>query len=491
MDLKKQERTPLLDAIKDYIKSDPIPFDVPGHKMGNFKNDFMDFVGERVYKADINAPIGLDNLYHPEGVIKESEDLCAELFGVDEALFSINGTTGGILTMIVGTVKPGQKIILPRNVHKSVINAIILVGCVPIFVSPKCDENLGISSGVTTSEYIKAMDNNLDAVAVLIINPTYFGFTSDIKAIIEAAHLRNMVVIADEAHGSHFYFHDELPLGAMQAGADIASLSLHKTLGSLTQSSVILLNKKRINYPKLLHAYSMFSSTSPSHLLLASIDSARKTMAMQGKEIMDRTLMLARYARKRLSQIQGISVVGKEYCIDDSCFDYDETKLIINVSKLEINSYEIYKRIKENYNIQLELAESNALLAICSVGTTKEHIDKLIDGINDLVQKYYHFNDEKCFKGVKVLYMNDSLLNPRNAFESESKIIRLEDSIGRVCAENIMAYPPGIPVVICGEKIENDHIERIKNVQSYGCVVLSTSPCGFIRVVDEDSKGEE
>lgn len=243
MNLKRQEHTPLLDAIKKYVESEPVPFDVPGHKMGSLKTELSDYAGEMLYRLDINAPIGLDNLYHPNGVIKEAEDLFAEAFGADEAIFSVNGTTGGIMTMIVGIIDAKDKIILPRNVHKSVINALILSGGIPIFVAPDVDQDTGIANGVPTENYVKAMDENPDTKAIFVINPTYFGITSDLKAICEEAHKRGIIVIVDEAHGAHLHFNDSMPLSAMEAGADISSLSVHKTGGSLTQSSVILVKK--------------------------------------------------------------------------------------------------------------------------------------------------------------------------------------------------------------------------------------------------------
>ena len=251
MNKEKQNNTPFFSEMKKYIESDPTCFDVPGHKMGNFDNDLEEYAGKTLYKLDVNAPIGLDNLYHPHGVIKEAEDLLADLYNVDEALFSINGTTGGIMTMIIGTIDAKEKIILPRNVHKSIINSLILSGAYPIFVMPDTDPETGIANGVKIDNYIKAMDENPDAKAVFVINPTYFGVTSNIKKLAKEAHERNMIVIADEAHGSHLYFHEDLPLGAMAAGADISSVSLHKTFGSLTQSSAILINKRELMCPEL------------------------------------------------------------------------------------------------------------------------------------------------------------------------------------------------------------------------------------------------
>ncbi len=485
MDLKKQTKTPLLDAMKEYIESNPVPFDVPGHKMGKFKNDFSSYLGEMAYKSDINAPIGLDNLYHPKGVIKESEDLYADLFNVDEALFSVNGTTGGIMTMIVGIIDAKEKIILPRNVHKSVINALILSGGIPIFVMPDIDKDTGVANGVTVDNYVKAMDEHPDAKAIFVINPTYFGITSDIKRIVEEAHRRDMIVMADEAHGSHLYFNNELPLGAMEAGADISSLSIHKTLGSLTQSSVILINKERINYSRILRVYAMFSSTSPNHLLLASLDSARKEVALHGKEMLDDILSLARKTRARINKIKGFSCLDKSYCDGKGRFDFDETKLVINTSELGLSGFEVFKKIKEYDNVQLELGEVSEVLAIFSLGTTKEDADRLVEALEGLSDKYYEIMDVQ--KVPKFTYsFPELIIRPREAFHAPTKIIPLEDSIGQICAENVMIYPPGIPLVIFGERVTINSIELIKYGEAQGGVVLSDSPDGYIKVIDQE-----
>lgn len=384
MNKEKQNNTPFFSEMKKYIESDPTCFDVPGHKMGNFDNDLEEYAGKTLYKLDVNAPIGLDNLYHPHGVIKEAEDLLADLYNVDEALFSINGTTGGIMTMIIGTIDAKEKIILPRNVHKSIINSLILSGAYPIFVMPDTDPETGIANGVKIDNYIKAMDENPDAKAVFVINPTYFGVTSNIKKLAKEAHERNMIVIADEAHGSHLYFHEDLPLGAMAAGADISSVSLHKTFGSLTQSSAILINKERINVSRIKKVYAMLSSTSPNHILLASIDVARKRMALDGHKLLSNTLDLARKTRERINKIRGFHCLDKSYLDGNGRFDIDETKLVINTSEVGLSGFEIFKLMREVENVQMELGEISELLAIFTIGTTQKDADRLVEGL----QKY-------------------------------------------------------------------------------------------------------
>lgn len=471
--------------MKKYIESDPTCFDVPGHKMGNFDNDLEEYAGKTLYKLDVNAPIGLDNLYHPHGVIKEAEDLLADLYNVDEALFSINGTTGGIMTMIIGTIDAKEKIILPRNVHKSIINSLILSGAYPIFVMPDTDPETGIANGVKIDNYIKAMDENPDAKAVFVINPTYFGVTSNIKKLAKEAHERNMIVIADEAHGSHLYFHEDLPLGAMAAGADISSVSLHKTFGSLTQSSAILINKERINVSRIKKVYAMLSSTSPNHILLASIDVARKRMALDGHKLLSNTLDLARKTRERINKIRGFHCLDKSYLDGNGRFDIDETKLVINTSEVGLSGFEIFKLMREVENVQMELGEISELLAIFTIGTTQKDADRLVEGLQKISDKYYDITDIKTIPHFSYSFP-ELIVRPREAFHAPSKVISLDDAVGEISAESIMIYPPGIPLAIPGEIITQNAIDLLHFYEKEGGVVLSDSPDGYIKVLDQD-----
>lgn len=485
MNKEKQNNTPFFSEMKKYIESDPTCFDVPGHKMGNFDNDLEEYAGKTLYKLDVNAPIGLDNLYHPHGVIKEAEDLLADLYNVDEALFSINGTTGGIMTMIIGTIDAKEKIILPRNVHKSIINSLILSGAYPIFVMPDTDPETGIANGVKIDNYIKAMDENPDAKAVFVINPTYFGVTSNIKKLAKEAHERNMIVIADEAHGSHLYFHEDLPLGAMAAGADISSVSLHKTFGSLTQSSAILINKERINVSRIKKVYAMLSSTSPNHILLASIDVARKRMALDGHKLLSNTLDLARKTRERINKIRGFHCLDKSYLDGNGRFDIDETKLVINTSEVGLSGFEIFKLMREVENVQMELGEISELLAIFTIGTTQKDADRLVEGLQKISDKYYDITDIKTIPHFSYSF-SELIVRPREAFHAPSKVISLDDAVGEISAESIMIYPPGIPLAIPGEIITQNAIDLLHFYEKEGGVVLSDSPDGYIKVLDQD-----
>lgn len=481
---QRQAHEPFLEAMEAYIASKPIPFDVPAHKMGRFTTDLADMVGKKVFAADFNAPIGFDNLYHPTGVIKEAESLASEAFNADRVLFSVNGTTGGILTMINALLRAKEKIILPRNVHKSVINALIISGAYPIFVEPDIDEKTGIANGVPTENYIKAMDENPDAKVVFVINPTYFGVVSDLRSIVREAHLRDMIVMCDEAHGAHFHFSDKMPVSAMDAGADISTMSVHKTAGSLTQTSLILAKTDRIDFSRVIRVFGMFSSTSPNHILIASLDAARKFLYFHGKEYLDKSIELADYARKAINKIPGLFTLDRSYCSKHGRFGLDESKLVINTSGLGVSGFEIIREIRKKYNIQLELAEVSEVLAVLGLGTLKEDVDDLIAAFKGLSEDFYGKNEAYFIPHFHYEYP-ELIVRPREAFNAPSKIIPLNDAIGEISAESIMIYPPGIPIAIPGELITKDALELIDFYQDHGGVLLSDSPDGYIKVVDQ------
>ncbi len=484
---EEQKKTPFLDALCEYVSSSPTPFDVPGHKLGSFVTDLSRKIAPEILAFDANAPIGLDNLYHAKTVIKEAEQLAAKACQAEHCLFSVNGTTGGILTIFLSCLDNKDKIILPRNVHKSVINGLIISGAVPIFVNPQIDERLGIANAVKTSDYIKAMDEHPEAKAVFAINPTYFGICADLKTIVTEAHKRNMIVICDEAHGSNFYFSRKLPRSAMTADADITAISMHKGSGALTQASFILTKGSRINFYEVKRAFAMLSSTSPNPLLIASLDASRKEMVIHGKETLDKCLALAEYARRILNTIPGIKVFGKEYKDQnpDGVYDIDLTKLVISVRGLGLYGYDVYKKIRAESNVQLELGEIYVVLALIGPGTTKAHIDALYDGLKKISDECYGTRRPK--KAIKYHYsFPQSVVPPREGYDAPSKLVNLKESIGEISSETIMAYPPGIPLIIPGEIITSDLIKTIDFYYREGGQVLKDSQQSKIKVIDKE-----
>lgn len=480
---ERQRRMPFLEAMEAYIASDPAPFDVPNHKMGGFDNAFLDYVGKRTYQCDLNSPVGMDSLLRPKGVIKEAEALCAEAFGADRCLFSINGTTGGILTMLVGVLHPKDKVILPRNVHKSIINSLILSGAVPVFVQPDIDPVTGIANGVPVAAFEKAIAENPDAKALLVINPTYFGISSDIKAIADLAHKHGLIAMADEAHGTHFYFDKKLPLGALQAGFDISAASMHKTAGSLTQSSVIVSKGKRVDWERIKSVFAMMTSTSPNSLLVASIDAARQRMYFDGEKLLEEAKRKAVEARKQISAIPGLSCLDESFLTHDGRNAIDPTRVVINVSGLGITGIDAYCELKADCNVQLELGEINCCLALFGVGTTQEQADRLVNGFKHLSEKHFGKDKPMGFPHFNPAFP-ELVVRPRVAFNAPTKIVPLKEAAGEISAESVMVYPPGIPFLIPGERITIDTIKELRFYQRHRGVIISDTSPDQIKVID-------
>ncbi len=454
-----QNQTPLFTAMKEYRDRQVTPFDVPGHKHGRGLKEYKDYFGDAMLELDVNSMKPLDFLGNPTSVIKESEELLADAFGGDRGFFIINGTSFAVQTMIMSVVKHGEKIILPRNVHKSVINALVLSGALPVYMKPEMDSEMGVSHNVTLKALKKAYEQNPDSKAALFINPTYYGAAGDLRSLVKFCRDRGIYSLVDEAHGTHFHFHPDLPVSGMEAGADFSAVSLHKTGGSLTQSSALIINTKRIGGQYVRRFINLMQTTSPSYLLMGSVDVARKQLALHGKEMLDEVLALSHCARSGINSIKGVYSMGPEAVGRPGVYHFDPTKLSITMRNLGINGMELYDRLRDEYNIQMETGDVYSSLAILSLGDSMESVDHLIRSIEDIKQRYGK-NHRLEYDKIDLNYP-DVVLTPREAFYGEKERVSLSDSLGRISGETIMSYPPGIPVVGYGERITESVIEQI------------------------------
>lgn len=480
-----QTKTPYLDALKKYVSEDVLPLDVPGHHMGNVQNKLKNFLGSQLYRCDVNAPIGMDNLANPKGVLLEAEKLMADFCNADDAFFLINGTSSGILAMIMAACRENSKIILPRNVHKSIVSALMLSGATPIYIMPELDVELEIANQPTVETYINAIRDYPTAKAVFVINPTYFGAVSDLKRIVDEAHSKGMMVLVDEAHGAHYYFDKKGPISAMDAGADMSSVSFHKTGGSLTQSSVLLLKSKFISKEDVQKAINILNTTSPSTILIASLDAARQYVATKGQENMDRVRGLSAYARSQIAKIKGFVPCNKSHFLEKGCFDYDETKLVIKLENLDINGFELYRLLKEKYNIQIELAETYVIMGILAIGSSKKQMTRLVKALKDVSLNHYN-KKNKYHRHAFGVGFPFQIVRPRIAYHAPGKIIPIEESEKCISKESIMIYPPGIPLIVPGEVFTKDLILRIKEYRKLGVTILSDYGADHVNVVDTE-----
>ena len=465
-----QSKAPVLEAMTQHLQNRVVPFDVPGHKGGRGNSELTDFLGKSCLKADVNSMKPLDNLCHPVSVIKEAQDLAAEAFGAKTAFFIVNGTTGSVQTMIMTACKSGDKIIMPRNVHRSAIKALVVNGAVPVYVNPGTNKELGIPLGMSVENVKKAIAENPDAKAVLINNPTYYGVCSDLREIVRIAHENNMLALVDEAHGTHFYFGENMPVSGMAAGADMAAVSMHKTGGSLTQSSILLCGSN-INSDYVRQVINLTQTTSGSYLLISSLDIARKNLALNGKSIFKKTVQFAEYARNEINKLGGYYAFGNELCDNNAFFDFDKTKLSVHTRDIGLAGIEVYDILRDDYGIQIEFGDIGNILAIISAGDRALEIERLISSLSE-IKRLYSKDKTGMFDHE---YINPEVITaPQKAFYSNKKSVPINQSSGMVCGEFVMCYPPGIPILAPGEKITDEIINYINYAKEKGCFMTGT-----------------
>ena len=484
IDLKKQSKTPYLDNYQKYLDGKYTAFDVPGHHQGGIITPFDKVFTHIIYEKDINCPEGMDNLLHPHECIKEAQELYALATNAQYAKFLVNGSTSGILVMLLSVLKAHDKIILPRNVHKSVINGLILSGAFPIFVMPEIDKETEIVNQISFEKWKETIDNNLDAKAIFIINPTYFGATADLKKIVEYAHEKNIIVLVDEAHGSHFYFNSTLPITAMDANADMATLSIHKTGGSLTQSSLLLIKSTLVDIEDVNNAFNLITTTSPSNILLASLDASRNFLVFKCEKEIKKAIDLCAKAKDLINKIDGFRVLDKEYFLSHGCCDYDTTKLVIRIEKLALNGFQVYKILQKQYHIQIELAETNVLLCLFTIGSKEEDIKVLVNALKEISKVYY--KEGKRERKLQPFNFSKSVLRPRSAYQGKEVKVKLEESLGYISKEMIMIYPPGIPLIIPGEIITKEILKQLDIYRKKKVNIISKyTNCDFVSCVAE------
>ncbi|HJB07218.1 MAG TPA: aminotransferase class I/II-fold pyridoxal phosphate-dependent enzyme [Candidatus Enterocloster faecavium] len=470
MDLNAQKRAPIYEALEAFRRKRIVPFDVPGHKRGRGNPELRELLGERCVSLDVNSMKPLDNLCHPVSVIKEAEELAAEAFRADHAFFMVGGTTSSVQSMVLSACKAGDKIILPRNVHKSVINALVLCGATPVYVNPEVDKKLGISLGMELPEVERAVKENPDATCILVNNPTYYGICSDLRSIVKLAHDHGMLALVDEAHGTHLYFGDDLPVCAMDAGADMASVSMHKSGGSLTQSS-LLLTSKNVSWEYVSQIINLMQTTSASYLLLSSLDISRRNLALRGKESFRKVREMAEYAREEINSIGGYYAYGREMVNGGSIYDFDVTKLSVYTRDIGLAGIEVYDLLRDEYDIQIEFGDISNILAYISIGDRIQDIERLVGALADIKRLYSKDSSQM----LATEYIAPKVLTtPQKAFYAPKVSLPIRETAGKICSEFVMCYPPGIPILAPGELITEEIIEYIMYAKEKGCSMQGT-----------------
>ena len=463
--------SPISEAMRKYSADGALAFHTPGHKQGLGAHSLLkELITSEGLRREVSLMKELDDLHDPQTYIKEAQSLAAKLWNADEAFFMVNGTTSAVQAMIMATLKPNDLVLVPRNVHRCVISGLILSGARPIYLMPEYDSDLAISLNLTVETVQEAIDKYPQAKALIIVSPNYYGIAADLVSIAKLLHERGMFLLVDEAHGAHLRFSDKLPISAIDAGADLAAQSTHKILGSLTQTSMLMIKSKLIDVEHVKRAVSLLQSTSPNYLLLASLDIARLQMQESGIELIERAINLSELLRSAVNAINGLKTFSNV-----EGFELDNTKVTVNVSELGLTGIETEKILRYKYKIQCELSEVNNLLFLITFADTDYEIEMLINSLRQLSANKSNQDKIEINNSALIVPHPELKLTPREAFYSSTKAVTLDKAVNEICAEEVTFYPPGIPVLCPGELITAEIVEYIKSNKNVGRRLIGAS----------------
>ena len=515
-----QDKMPFVEALENYKNEHFVPFHTPGHKIGHRAPSLLtEWMGPAL-PYDLGVMYALDDLHEPEGCLKEAQDLAAELYGAAQCWFSVNGTTALIEAMIMSVVGPGDTIIIPREAHRSVMSGLVLSGAKPAYLDCRFDVNWGVPLGASVENVVETLEAHPEAKAILLVYPNYYGIGVDLERIVVEAHNRGVIVLVDEAHGPHLPFSARLPREALEFGADLVAQSTHKSVGALTQTSMLFGQGNLIDYRRVTQMHQMLQSTSPNYIFLASLDMARHQLAMNGESIVNETVNLALQLRRELAEIPGIRIMdysSNTIVIDDincqstsasstNAANYDVTKVLIDARDLGLTGVEFEKLLRLEH-IEVELVQAHHVLVLITIGDSQDSIRALVEvvrhvsetilqssedgkemlrsmdipngtsGVNENetfgVKQDSNSNlkhDTSSIEDTQYLPIPEVVLSPRQALYSERERIAIAESYGRISGETISYYPPGIPFVGVGERITPDVLQYIEMKQSQGYI---------------------
>ena len=469
----------ILNQLGEIVNNNIVSFHVPGHKLGKIYDRLgYSNILENIYKMDTTEILGTDNLHSPDGIIKKSQERAARVFKSKNTYYLINGSTCGIQGAIMSVCNPKDKIIVNRDCHQSVINTFILGDIEPVYIYPQIDTKTNILMGIKIEDAIKTINDNLDAKAILLTYPTYYGKVYDLKTICDYAHSKGMIVIVDEAHGAHLGLSNRLPMTALEQGADIVIQSTHKTLPSFTQSSMLHIQGERINQDRLTSILRMIESSSPSYMLMSSLELAVDIYEKKGEFLMEELLHNIDIFKNNINKNEHIKIYN----------DDDITKIFISSKELGITGYELDEMLRINYNIQVELSNYNGVLLICTIGNDRADFEALEYALEDISLNYK--NDKSIDNIEYPMNIPVKELSPREAFYNEKKSVKIYDSIDKICGEYIIPYPPGICLVSPGEIITKEVIDYILVCNKKGMNIsgIKDSKLEYIQIIENDHK---
>ncbi len=481
-----QNSAPLWEALREHARQKKASLHIPGHRSGNgLPAELVSLTGSQLFGLDLTELPGLDDLHNPQGVIAAAQRLAASAFGADASFFLVNGTTCGLQALVLAAAAGGKKLLISRNAHRSVLGGLVMAGADPAYFVPEIIEPFGIDAGFSRRGIERALAENPGAGAVLVVRPNYYGVAAELKSLAGFLGEKGVPVLVDEAHGAHFHFHPQLPDSAMAAGAAACVQSVHKVAGSLGQSSLLHLRGGLIDELDVARALRLLQTTSPSYLLMTSLDLARRQMALLGEKILDRVIALATELRSALGRVRGLEVLEAGHLPPGA--ELDPTRVVVSVHKLGLTGYQVKSLLASRYCVFVEMADAQNIVALVSLGTQREDCAALVSALEDIAAR-----EKKEVKGepaaVQLLLPPFvKRISPRQAWFMPSEAVELDLARGRISAETVAVYPPGIPAVCPGEEITMEVHEYLKKVAGMGlhCQGPSDPALKTIRVVVE------
>jgi arginine/lysine/ornithine decarboxylase len=480
-----QQSAPLLEALQDHLAAGTVAFSTPGHKGRLIDTELQALLGDGIFRADVWL-----NTSRHDAVLRSAEHLAAEVWGGDDAWFLVNGSSSGNHALLMALLDPGDTVIVARDAHMSVLTGLILVGARPVFVAPELHPRHALSIGLPPAAIAAALADHPEVKLVVLTSPSYHGVSSEVGAIVETAHARNVPVMIDEAWGAHLPFSPTLPDHAIAAGADAAVVSLHKTLTALSQGAMIVVQGGRIDRRRLKTCVRMVQTTSRCLPILASLDSARRQVALQGRALLERTLALAALTRTQLDGIPGIALLGQD-ALGLPAQRFDPTRLVIDTSGLGLSGYRVEAILRDEFGIAPEMSDHRGIVCIITVADTRESLGALIDALRAIAGRA----NPSRFKRSRAVARSvgdaiapgEMVMTPRDAFFAQSHPVHLPTAIDCIAAEPVIPYPPGIPVLVPGERIGLTKLMYLAQVVACGatCAGAADPHLTTIRVVDE------
>ena len=475
----------IYDKLKAYSDSDYYGFHMPGHK----RKMHMSWDADP-YSVDITEIEGFDDLHHAEGILKEAQERAARIYHADETHFLVNGSTVGILSAIAGVTNKGDQILVARNCHKSVYHAIYMNELQPVYIYPEFDSELQLNIEISAEDVRRALNRYPQIRAVMIVSPTYDGIVSDVAEIAKAAHEKGLPLIVDEAHGAHFGFYPCFPENANQKGADIVIHSVHKTLPAFTQTALLHMNGNLVNREKVRRYLHMLQSSSPSYILMAGIDQCMEMLEHHRTEVFDPYVKRLKWIREELGKCKNIRLIETEH--------YDKSKLVLSVAGLvgkedgsadgkEATGLELQEDLLKQYHLQMEMAAGTYVIAMTSVGDTDEGMERLVKAIWELDKKYIHLQknydvDTERLPQAEVVYSPAQIISMKDMKAEEFQVVPLLESEGHISAEYAYLYPPGIPLLVPGERITAQIVEHFHWYRERTYEIQGVAKEGYIEV---------